>query len=199
MAHPKQVPPARFSHYDQILAHITSDVFAHPRNLSRYYTDKYEISRVTATKHLRRLEAAGWIARSEPVTHPVFSAGFKRVAGHSYAIDGLEEQSAWEQDFEPFFSLKPNIKAIAIHGFTEMVNNTIDHSEGDRVFIWMNQTDETLTITVFDSGIGIFRKISDALNLPDMRQALFELSKREIHNRPFQAFGRRGFLHFTSV
>jgi hypothetical protein len=77
-----------------------------------------------------------------------------------------------------------------------MVNNTIDHSEGERVLVWMNQTDKVLTIMVSDDGVGIFRKISDALHLPDMRQALFELSKGKFTTDPSKHSGEGVF--FTS-
>jgi hypothetical protein len=196
MALPKHPPPIRISNYDQIVMNITRDVFAHPRDLSRYYVDTYGVSRVTATKHIRRLESEGWIARSGPSTHPVFSAGYLRRVTHGYDLTGLEEHAVWERDFEPYFSLRPNIKAIANHGFTEMVNNTIDHSEGHRVVIWMNQTDKVLTIMVSDDGVGIFKKISTALNLPDMRQALFELSKGKFTTDPSKHSGEGVF--FTS-
>jgi hypothetical protein len=196
MANPKQTPPVKASLYDQILSDITAVVFAHPRDLSRFYVEKYGISRVTATKHLRRLESEGWIARSGPSTHPVFSAGYKRRVSHLYDRAGLEEDAAWRKDFEPFFLLQPNVKAIAQHGFTEMVNNTIDHSEGNRVFIWMSQLGRSLSIMVSDDGIGIFKKISDALQLPDMRQALFELSKGKFTTDPSKHSGEGVF--FTS-
>lgn len=77
-----------------------------------------------------------------------------------------------------------------------MVNNTIDHSEGTQVFIWMSQSDKALSIIVSDDGIGIFKKISDALNLPDMRQAIFELSKGKFTTDPSKHSGEGVF--FTS-
>jgi len=196
MNHVKKIPSTNNSHYQDIVSNITRDVFAHPRDLSRFYVEKYGVSRVTATKNIRRLEAEGWIARSGPSTHPVFSAGYKRRISHLYELSGLEEHAVWETDFEPFFLLKPNIKAIAQHGFTEMVNNTIDHSEGKRVFVWMSQLDKYLSIIVSDDGVGIFRKISDALRLPDMRQALFELSKGKFTTDPSNHSGEGVF--FTS-
>ena len=72
---------------------------------------------------------------------------------------------------------RPNVRLIAQHGFTEMVNNAIDHSQGSEVSILMTQDEATVTLQVSDNGIGIFRKIAGALELVDLRQALFELAK----------------------
>jgi hypothetical protein len=41
----------------------------------------------------------------------------------------LQEDVIWNQDFRPYFNLKANIPNMVAHGFTEMVNNAIDHSD----------------------------------------------------------------------
>jgi hypothetical protein len=167
----------RSSKLAELTRTVTRDVMEHPRDLSRFYQERYVVSRVTATKYIQKLEAEGWIARSGPSTHPVFSPGYKREIVRSYPLRGLDEQTPWEEDFDPYFSLRSNVRGIAHHGFTEMVNNAIDHSEGTMVHCRMHQDAKMLKISVLDDGIGIFRKISDALSLPDQRLALLELSK----------------------
>ena len=77
-----------------------------------------------------------------------------------------------------------------------MVNNAIDHSGGESVFAWMNQDEDTLSIIISDNGVGIFAKISNALFLPDIRQALFELSKGKLTTDPSKHSGEGVF--FTS-
>jgi len=108
----------------------------------------------------------------------------------------LEEHIAWERDFKPFFSLSTNLLSVANHGFTEMLNNAVDHSDGQNVFVWMNQTDSRLSIIISDDGVGIFRKITTALFLPDLRQAIFELSKGKLTTDPSRHSGEGVF--FTS-
>jgi uncharacterized protein (DUF1330 family) len=77
-----------------------------------------------------------------------------------------------------------------------MVNNAIDHSAGKSVFVWMTQDESTLRIIISDDGVGIFSKISQALGLPDMRQALFELAKGKLTTDPSKHTGEGVF--FTS-
>lgn len=184
------------SRFHELLHTVTRDVAAHPRDLTRHYADRLGISRVAANRYIQRLEDEGWIARSGPSTHPVFSPGFKRRISHLYPLLDAEEHMFWERDFRPFFALTPNVQNIANHGFTEMVNNAIDHSGGSSVFIRMIQDEASLRIIVFDDGIGIFKKITTALGLPDMRQALFELSKGKLTTDPSRHTGEGVF--FTS-
>lgn len=187
---------AKPSKYDQLIRTVTRDVIKHPRDLTRHYAECLKISRVSANKYIQRLETEGWIARSGPSTHPVFSLGFKRRISAIYSLKGLEEHVVWENDFRPFLNLVSNVQSIANHGFTEMLNNAIDHSGGKSVFVWMDIDESDLTIIISDDGIGIFEKITKALNLPDMRQALFELSKGKLTTDPSKHSGEGVF--FTS-
>lgn len=180
----------------ELTSTITQDVLAHPRDLSRVLQERHQVSRATAAKYIKDLEAAGWIARSGPATHPVFTPGYKRRVRRWYVLQGLDEQTPWERDFDPFFQLKPNVRGIAHHGFTEMLNNAIDHSEGTNVLCSMTLSDSRLDIAIADDGIGIFRKIARALDLPDERQALLELSKGKFTTDPTRHSGEGVF--FTS-
>lgn len=187
---------AKSSRFEELVRTVTRDVAEHPRDLTRHYADRLGVSRVAANKYIQRLEREGWIARSGPSTHPVFSPGYKRRVAHLYSLSGLEEHVAWEKDFRPYFNLAPNIHNIASHGFTEMVNNAIDHSAGKSVFIWASQDESTLRLIISDDGVGIFVKITAALSLPDMRQALFELAKGKLTTDPSKHTGEGVF--FTS-
>ena len=187
---------ARPSRFDELLKTVTRDVVAHPRDLTRHYAERFKISRVSANKYIQRLETEGWIARSGPSTHPVFSPGYKRRIARVYPLTGLEEHLAWENDFKPYFSMPANVQSIASHGFTEMVNNAIDHSSGKSVFVFATQDEHDLRVIISDDGVGIFAKITAAFKLPDMRQALFELSKGKLTTDPSKHTGEGVF--FTS-
>ena len=187
---------AKISRYDQLVRTVTKDVIEHPRDLTRHFVERLGISRVATNKHIQRLETEGWIARSGPSTHPVFSLGYKRRVSKVYEIKGLEEDRVWAKDFSPYFDLPPNVRNIVIFGFTEMLNNAIDHSEGKEVFVWVDQNEKDIFIIISDDGVGIFAKIATELNLPDMRQALFELSKGKLTTAPSKHSGEGVF--FTS-
>jgi anti-sigma regulatory factor (Ser/Thr protein kinase) len=124
---------------------------------------------------------------------------FLVIAGEylkQYKLTNLEEDLIWTSDFRPYFNLSSNVLNIVTHGFTEMVNNAIDHSAGTSIFISASLLENSFTLAVSDNGIGIFEKISKALNLVDKRQALFELSKGKFTTDPKRHSGEGQF--FTS-
>ena len=187
---------AKPSKINQLISSVTQDVVTHPQDLTRHYMAQLGISRVGANNYIHQLEKSGWIARSGPSTRPIFSPGYQRQVSKLYEIKNLEEDIAWAKDFRPYFSLPLNILNIVNHGFTEMLNNAIDHSGGNEVFVWARQTEARFTLAISDNGIGIFAKIASALQLADVRQALFELSKGKFTSDPSKHSGEGVF--FTS-
>ena len=111
-------------------------------------------------------------------------------------MDGLQEDEVWSLKFAPLLNLEPNVRGIAMHGFTEMLNNAIDHSNGNNVFVWAQQDEKTLTLVISDDGVGIFDKITRAIGLADPRQSLLELAKGKFTTDPNNHSGEGIF--FTS-
>ena len=164
-------------------------------HLSRGLVEKFGVSRVTAAKALKNLVAEGWL-ESTGGTKPTYRLGRNRQVVKTYPLPGIDEHMAWEHDFRPAFDLPRNVSGIAHHGFTEMVNNANDHSEGASVTAIMEIREGRLAILVVDDGIGIFEKISKAIGLPDRRLAMLELSKGKFTTDPRNHSGEGIF--FTS-
>ena len=187
---------AKPSRLDGLTKDITRDVLEHPHDLSKFISEKEGITRAASARYILQLERDGWIARSGPSTRPVFIPGYRRRVSKQYKLTNLEEDLIWTSDFRPYFNLSSNVLNIVTHGFTEMVNNAIDHSAGTSIFISASLLENSFTLAVSDNGIGIFEKISKALNLVDKRQALFELSKGKFTTDPKRHSGEGVF--FTS-
>ena len=191
------MPAPQVVPYKELTLNITKDVLEHPRDLGKMLAERFGVTRATTSNVIRRMETEGWVSRSGPSTHPVYSPGFKRRRTVRAALDGnLEEGVLWERDFAQYFSLATNVRGIVQHGFTEMINNAIDHSGGTSVWTQITQDQDTVEVIVSDDGIGIFKKIATALHLPDLRQALFELAKGKFTTDPSKHSGEGVF--FTS-
>ena len=182
--------------YREVTLNITPDVTAHPRDLGRVLAARYGVTRASSANLIRRLELDGWISRSGPSTHPVYTPGFRRQRSFDSALAGLEEDIVWQQEFSQYLSLPPNVRTIVQHGLTEMTNNAIDHSAGSRLWIQATQDQHRVRLLVADNGVGIFRRIADALHLADPRLAAFELAKGKLTTDPKRHSGEGVF--FTS-
>jgi hypothetical protein len=91
--------------------------------------------------------------------------------------------------------LQPNVKNLAYTAFTEMLNNALDHSNGQQVVMGMHVQGGQLHMLVGDDGEGIFRKIAKAADLFDPRLAILELAKGKYTTAPL---GHSGMGIFVS-
>jgi hypothetical protein len=70
------------------------------------------------------------------------------------------------------------------YGFTEMLNNAIDHSQGRYAVVAIEKNPAFTRISVADDGMGIFRRIQKLMGLQDERHAVLELSKGKLTTDP---------------
>jgi anti-sigma regulatory factor (Ser/Thr protein kinase)/uncharacterized protein (DUF1330 family) len=172
-------------------------VDTHPGNLVQEVAKQLTISRPTVLKRVKALLEENYLSRSGGKTRPVYRKGTSRRETFVHDLVGLAEDRVWSRDIYPLLSdLPSNVVDIAHHGLTEMVNNAIDHSNGTSVAVYFDRNIKRLQMTVADNGVGIFTKITAALDLPDERLALLELSKGKLTTDPTRHSGEGIF--FTS-
>ena len=175
---------------------LLREVDAHPQDLVRVVADLMRLSRTAVAARARVLVEAGFLEK-EGTTRPTYRRGPNRRAEFRHALADLQEDRVWSRDVAPLLrGLSANVLDICHHAVTEMVNNTIDHSEGSEVRIEVVVKEGRVELSVVDDGIGIFRKITRALALPDERLALLELSKGKLTTDPKRHSGEGVF--FTS-
>lgn len=154
------------------------------------------LTRQTVIARVRVLVDAGYLAKSG-TTRPTYRLGPNRRATFLHSLRGLEEDRVWSRDVAPLLrGLSANVIDICHHGLTQMVNNAIDHSGGTHLRVHVDRVRERLAFVVSDDGVGILRKITAALDLPDLRLALLELSKGKLTTDPGRHTGEGVF--FTS-
>ena len=187
---------ARPSRSAEIDASLLSQAQDHPGNLVRVVAEALGLSRAAVATRARALISDGYLVKTG-TTRPTYRLGSFRRANFRYLLHGLAEDRVWTRDVAPLLKgLPTNIVEISHHGLTEMVNNAIDHSEGKHLKVYLDRNDRQLAMMVADDGIGIFRKITRALDLPDERLALLELSKGKLTTDPRRHSGEGVF--FTS-
>ncbi len=164
---------------EEIRAYLLDKIPLHPKNIVAKASNAFACSRTTVHRHLNRLLRDGKIIKSG-ITRQVqyFLKSDKNKEIHVSLKNPVEEHKVWQENFQKDFETLPkNVFDICAYGFQEMLNNAIDHSEGTEVDIVTEWTSDTIEIAIADNGIGIFKKIKNALNLEDERESALHLSK----------------------
>lgn len=153
-----------------------------PENMLRITQDEYGLTRQSVHRHLKALVDAGDIIAHGKTKSRKYTLAtmFSRYVTVDITPESAEDK-IWREEVRPFLEdIKKSVFEICHYGFTEMMNNVIDHSGSDTVRIGIHRTAVTVRISVEDKGIGIFEKIQQDFGLDDQRQALLELSKGKL-------------------
>ncbi len=153
---------------------------------SKLAASRFGITRQGAQKHLMRLVREGLVRSSGQTRARTYSLAPLAEQHHRISITpSLEEHRVWQDHLAgPLSTLPENVLSICHIGFTEMLNNAKDHSEGTKATITLTVNAVKIEISVADDGIGIFRKIKEGLELNDEREAILELSKGKVTTDP---------------
>lgn len=185
--------PTRSAEIDHALLQA---VAAHPHDLVGMVAAQLGLSTARVSMQVRALVAGRYLDKAG-TTRATYTLGPNRRFERRYPREGLAEDAVWFDQLLPLLrDLPRNILDIAHHGVTEMVNNAVDHSDATQVVVRMDRRDGQLWFGIADDGIGIFRRITRALDLPDERLALLELAKGKLTTDPRRHSGEGIF--FTS-
>ncbi len=175
---------------------ILENVEEHPADIAIITAEKFEITRQAVNKHLRKLVDENAILENGNTRNRTYQLASLVSFSESYPIDEkLEEDQVWRKDIVTHLTnLSQNVLDIWHYGFTEMFNNAIDHSEGDYIRVRLNKTAINAEISIYDDGVGIFKKIQAKLDLIDERQAVLELAKGKLTTDPSRHTGEGIFF-----
>lgn len=176
---------------------IIQNVEDNPQNIATLVSEKFEMSRQAASRHLRKLVENGIIIAEGKTKNRKYILAILDEFQMEYSLEDVEEDKVWRKDIRPHLVDAPsNVIQIFEYGVTEMINNAIDHSEGKVVTIRFKRTATWADVEIQDDGVGIFNKIQEKFNLDDPRHAILELSKGKLTTDPSRHSGEGIF--FTS-
>jgi anti-sigma regulatory factor (Ser/Thr protein kinase) len=156
---------------------------------------KFGITRQAVFQHIRNLVKQDILIHTN---HGVYELRPQEEWTQTFALsDHSEEHLVWREIIVPQLGKLPD-SAFSIwnYGFTEMFNNVVDHSNSSDVLIRIKKTAQSTQMDIVDSGVGIFNKIKNAMNLLDERHAVIELTKGKLTTDPKRHTGEGIF--FTS-
>jgi anti-sigma regulatory factor (Ser/Thr protein kinase) len=163
---------------DFIIHHIEK----HPTDIARVTAEKFGLSRVAVVNRLRGLAKEGLLGGSGKTKARKYE--LQQLASVQKTIEVNEnskEHEVWLTLVKPQLTGIPeNVLGICAHGFTEMFNNVIDHSESTTAQIIVRRDAASVLMSVRDWGVGIFNKVQKALNLTDPQHSILELAKGKV-------------------
>lgn len=155
------------------------------KNVAARLAVAQSFSRQAASSRLRAAVAKGLIAKTGVGRGVEYALVETHRSSEEYDRAGLSEDHVWMSVLAPVVrDLPENVRDIWRYGFTEMVNNAIDHSGSEKIKVWCARNAFYTQAWVSDDGEGIFNKIQKALQLYDPREAILELAKGKFTTDP---------------
>ncbi len=177
---------------------ILRNVGEHPDSIVALAVEKFGLTRTTIHRYVVRLGEEGLLTAHGKTRARRYV--LTSLVSEVFAIEisaGLAEHHVWRFRVLPFLKdLPKNVLGVCRYGFTEMLNNVIDHSGSTKCLILIRRNYADVGILIRDYGIGIFKKIQRDFGLEDARAALLELSKGKLTSDKARHSGEG--IYFTS-
>jgi anti-sigma regulatory factor (Ser/Thr protein kinase) len=186
---------------DFLLKHIEDE----PGKISGLASKHFNISRQAINRHLSVLVERGTLSAEGNTKKRSYKLipTLERRFDFQVSSD-LKEDTLWRTNILPFLTdLKPNVLEICNFGFTEIMNNVIDHSESKFGYASLTLYPNRVELRITDFGVGIFKKITNVFHLEDERLAVLELTKGKLttdqtrHSGEGIFFTSKMFDHFS--
>ncbi len=148
------------SNREQVIEYMLKLIDAKDKCIASKTVEYFGISKSSVYNYLSKLEANGDIVKSNEGYRLVY-----KQHDFSYKNNGsLGEDRIFTQDVSPLVTEMPkNVQGAWRYAFTEMMNNAIEHSSCENIFVSVEENKLKTRITISDDGIGIFKNIQEFL------------------------------------
>ena len=183
---------------EKIKEFLLANIPDHPKDIVPLTARQFKVTHTTVHRHLNKLLMQGEVIKTGKTRGASYYLNSSLRKELTFPIKpGLEEHQVWMDFFHDAFSILPeNVYSICNYAFGEMFNNAIDHSQGKTIAVTSKIIGDLVEIRIFDDGIGIFKKVKDALGLENERASILELTKGKFTTDPDNHTGEGIF--FTS-
>ena len=176
---------------------ITENVDNNPNNILGVVSELFGITRQAASHHIQTMLKSRVLVATGNGRARTFALAHKQYKYTFKVNTKLNEHDVWTKAVVPHLvDLRENVREILAYSCAEMINNIIDHSRTKKFDIIVEFSSDTITVSIRDYGVGIFRKIQQKLQLPFPQQAVLELAKGKFTTDPKRHSGEGIF--FTS-
>ena len=163
-----------------IVLYILDKIASGTKGLSNVVADAFGISTNTVHTYIHELIDEEIIVKRK--------RGEYELATQRNKYSFLRSQGELEIDTQAFdlclskqiSHLSENVQHVWAYAMSEMVNNVIDHSNAEQMFVIVEQNYLQTSVVIIDDGIGIFEKIKNHFSLPNLDEAICELFKGKL-------------------
>ena len=181
-----------------IRSFILKQIDSNSRTVVHDTAQYFKITRQAVNKHIVRLVEEGRLTAQGTTRNRQYQLSILNKEAFTTELNpSLEEHIVWQRRIAPMLSDLPrNAFDIWHYGFTEMLNNAVEHSLGESAIVELEITSYASRVMIADDGYGIFKKIKDSMELEDERHSVLELAKGKLTTDPDNHTGEGIF--FTS-
>jgi len=123
--------PSRQEKNEQIRQFTLENVEDHPTDITSVVSVRFGLSRQASHRHVQKLVQNGLIVAEGTTRNRKYQVKPFIDFAINLPLSGLQEDKLWREYILPRLeNLSLNVLQICQYGFTEIVNNAIDHSEG---------------------------------------------------------------------
>lgn len=180
---------------DSLDRYLLSAIDQKRPHIAQEASQMFAVSRQTVAARLAKMAKTGVIeaqGRGRARAYRLLPVLQKRW---EFPRAGLDEFRVWQETVAPFLAdLSENVRDIWRYGVTEMVNNVVDHSEGETAVLRLERNALRTELWIDDDGEGIFQRIQRLLGLYDPREAILELAKGKLTTDPERHSGEGVFF-----
>jgi anti-sigma regulatory factor (Ser/Thr protein kinase) len=182
----------------EIRTFILQQVEQNPTTVALMAAKKFGVTRMSISRYMTQLVQEGLLIAEGKTRGRHYKLNTLVTFQKFLERDGRwNEDTVWREHIRPLMvNVRPNIIDLFQYGFTEMLNNVLDHSQSPDALIHFEQTHNKIRVEILDSGVGIFEKIKNDFRLEDVRTALLELTKGKITSDKRRHSGEG--IYFTS-
>ena len=165
---------------NSIKMYILEKIAHGTESLSKYVADELGISTNTVHTYISELIEEKIIEKSKRGMYELVTSSQEHILKRDR---GELEHDTYPFDafLEPMISdLSSNAQHIWNYALSEMVNNVIDHSEAEELYIRIERNYLHTSVLLVDNGVGIFKKIREHFALPNLDEAICELLKGKL-------------------
>ncbi len=165
---------------DSIISYILEKAAGNCKNLSKTVSENLKINQNTVHRYIDELIQKGTLVRKKRGAYELKSLE-KRYYLFRSKGELASDIAVYEKTLEPYVQgFSNNVRSIWSYVFTEMINNAIDHSEAEGVVVDVRQNPLDTVVSIYDDGIGIFKKIQTHFGMDTLDDAIVELFKGKL-------------------